>query len=88
MELLGAVLGRVTTSVVVTDVRMPNFSRLGVLRMLRQARSDLPVILMTADPSPAIQSDAAQRGAAAVFRKPFDVEDLRTAVINAHRLTM
>lgn len=72
--------------VVVTDVRMPNFSGLGVLRTLRQAHWTVPVILITVDPGAAVQSDAAQWGAAAVFKKPFDVEDLRTAVVNARRL--
>ena len=72
--------------VIVTDVRMPNFSGLGVLRTLRQAHWDMPVILITVDPSAAVTSDAAQWGAAAVFHKPFDVEDLRTAVANASRL--
>jgi two-component system response regulator (stage 0 sporulation protein F) len=72
--------------VVITDVYMPNFSGLGVLRTLRQARSHLPVILITVDPVQAVQSDARQWGAAAVFAKPFDLEDLRTAVANARRL--
>ncbi len=72
--------------VIVTDVRMPHFSGLGVLRTLRQANWDMPVILITVDPSAAVTSDAAHWGAAAVFHKPFDVEDLRTAVANASRL--
>jgi len=67
-------------------VRMPNFSGLGVLRTLRQAHWHLPVILITVDPIPAVQSDARQWGAAAVFAKPFDLEDLRTAVANARKL--
>jgi CheY-like chemotaxis protein len=72
--------------VVITDVHMPNFSGLGVLRTLRQAHCHLPVILITVDPMPAVRSDARQWGAAAVFAKPLDLEDLRTAVANARRL--
>lgn len=72
--------------VVITDVRMPNFSGLGVLRTLRQADWTVPVILVTVDAGPAVESDARQWGAAAVFHKPFDLEDLRTAVANAARL--
>ncbi len=85
LQLLGkAAPGR--SPVIVTDVRMPNFSGLAVLRMLRQARSSIPVILLTAYPTAAVHSDAAQWGATAVFRKPFDVEDLRTVVVNAYQL--
>ena len=71
--------------VVVTDVRMPSFSGLGVLRVLRQAEWMGPVILITVDPTPAVVSDAAQWGAV-LFCKPFDIDDLRTAVANAAHL--
>jgi CheY-like chemotaxis protein len=71
---------------VITDVRMPNFSGLGVLRTLRQTQWTVPIILMTVDPGAAVQSDALQWGATAVFEKPFDIDDLRTAVASARRL--
>ncbi len=88
IDLLGLTVECPTTQpdVVVTDVRMPHFSGLGVLRTLRQANWSVPVILVTVDPGPAVQADAKQWGAVAVFRKPFDLEDLRTAVANATRL--
>jgi two-component system KDP operon response regulator KdpE len=69
--------------VVVTDVRMPNFSGLGVLRTLRQADSTVPVILITADLDVAIQSDAQEWGASALLTKPFEMEDLLRAVMTA-----
>jgi two-component system KDP operon response regulator KdpE len=69
--------------VVVTDVRMPNFSGLGVLRSLRQADSSVPVILITADPDVAIRSDAQEWGASALLMKPFEMEDLLRAVMSA-----
>jgi DNA-binding response OmpR family regulator len=69
--------------VVVTDVRMPNFSGLGVLRTLRQADSSVPVILITADPDVAIRSDASEWGASALLTKPFEMEDLLSAVMSA-----
>ncbi len=85
IDLLGLTVEHPTAQpdVVVTDVRMPHFSGLGVLRTLRQAQWSVPVILVTVDPGPAVQSDARQWGAVAVFRKPFDIEDLCTAVANA-----
>ncbi len=71
--------------VVVTDVQMPNFSGLGVLRALRQASSELPIILIAADTSRAVNSDA-QQWRATVLKKPFRLEDLRAAVLDAARL--
>jgi len=72
--------------VVVTDVQMPGFSGLGVLRVLRQAHWVVPIILITVDATAAVRSDAEQWHASAVFEKPFELEDLRTAVMNAVRL--
>ena len=68
--------------VVVTDVRMPNFSGLGVLRSLRQAGSSLAIILITAAPDVAVRSDALQWGAS-VLTKPFEMAELLTAITNA-----
>jgi ActR/RegA family two-component response regulator len=38
---------------------------------------------MTALRGTAIVRDAVRLGACAVFRKPFDIDDLRTAIMNA-----
>jgi CheY-like chemotaxis protein len=88
IDLLGAAAERpdAQPDVVVTDVQMPNFSGLGVLRVLRQAHWAVPIILITVDPNDAVKSDAKQWHASAVFKKPFELDDLRTAVLNALRL--
>jgi CheY-like chemotaxis protein len=66
---------------IVSDIRMPVCSGLQILTALRDARWHTPVILMTA-----FGDDATRRQAeslsAVLFDKPFDLDDLRTAVAN------
>jgi two-component system, NtrC family, response regulator AtoC len=69
--------------VIVTDVRMPNLSGLGVLAALRRARWDVPVILITAMTDPSVLTVAQRFGVVTVFKKPLDLDNLRTAVLNA-----
>jgi two-component system OmpR family response regulator len=69
--------------VVVTDVMMPRLSGLGVLDALRRAQLHFPVILMTVLVDHSVDIVARRLGAVGVLRKPFDVDDLRTAVVNA-----
>lgn len=64
---------------VVSDVRMPGASGLEVLAKLRQANWSTPVILMTAFGDQATHDEARKLGAALVFNKPFDVDDLVAA---------
>jgi CheY-like chemotaxis protein len=69
--------------VIVTDVLMPNLSGLGVLAALRRARWDVPVILMTALTDESVLTVAQRFGVVTLFKKPVDIDDLRTAVLNA-----
>lgn len=69
--------------VVVADVMMPRLSGLGVLEALCHAQLYLPVVLMTVLADDSVQTVARRFGAVGVLRKPFDVDDLRTAVMNA-----
>ena len=68
--------------VLVTDIRMPGKSGLELLRSLRARGSSMPVILMSgfADAEAITEQTASQR--ALLFSKPFDVDDLRTAIVN------
>lgn len=66
---------------IVSDVRMPGFSGLTILSGLRSAGWKTPVILVTAWASDELRLHATELHAA-VIEKPFDVDDLRTAVIN------
>ncbi len=63
----------------VSDIRMPSCSGLQILEQLRAAQWRIPVILMTAFGDSATRERARALGAV-LFDKPFDLDDLRTAV--------
>lgn len=67
---------------ILSDVRMPGLSGTQVVSSLRKSHCATPVILMTAFPDTAIDREARSLGVASVFSKPFEIDDLRTAVIN------
>jgi len=68
---------------IISDVRMPILSGLGVLSALRRAQVSIPVILITVMADASIWTVAERLGATGVLKKPFDMDDLRTAVVNA-----
>lgn len=67
--------------VIVTDVLMPCYSGLGVLGALHRSQWNIPVFVITARRDPEIAEDAFRLGASRVFRKPFDMTDLRAAIV-------
>lgn len=67
---------------VISDLRMPGRSGLEVLARLRYSDWATPFILTTAFGDPETHAEARRLGAAAVFDKPFDIDDLRTVVCN------
>ena len=72
----------VPVDLVITDIRMPGFSGLEVLAALRETNRTVPVILITAFGDLETHQEARRLGANAIFDKPFDVDDLRTAVLS------
>ncbi len=66
---------------IVSDIRMPVASGLQIVEALRAAHCHTPVILMTAFGDDQTRAHATTIGAI-LFDKPFDVDDLRTAVMN------
>jgi two-component system, response regulator, stage 0 sporulation protein F len=84
-------LGRVSSMVlagldhpdlIVTDIRMRGVNGLALISGLRMAGCQAPVIVMTAHESTVFRDHAERLGAAAFFVKPFDIDDLRTVVLN------
>ncbi len=73
--------GGESLDLIVSDIRMPICTGLQILAALRDAHWRTPVILMTA-----FGDDSTRRYAeslsAVLFDKPFDLDDLRTAVAN------
>jgi CheY-like chemotaxis protein len=68
--------------VVVTDFRMPGLSGLDVLEAMRVSMIATPVVILTAFASE-VQPIATALGAEAVLGKPFEIDELCTAVISA-----
>jgi CheY-like chemotaxis protein len=69
--------------IVLTDVRMPQLSGLGVLQALKNASVALPIVVMTVLRDDSVRTVAKRLGAVGVLQKPFDVDELRSAILNA-----
>ena len=68
---------------IVADVQMPGLSGLDVLAILRCAFWAAPVILITGFGDEETHAEARELGATAVFDKPFDLDALRSAALEA-----
>ena len=64
----------------VLDVRMPGTSGVDVLTELRAAGWQTPVILISGFGDEALRASALRLGAAAMLEKPFDFDELATAL--------
>lgn len=65
---------------ILSDVNMPGMSGLELLPLARQARPDVPVIMITAYGDPETRRKAIEGGAAGVFTKPIDFPVLRSEI--------
>lgn len=74
--------GRLRPDAVVSDVRMPGKSGVDVLRALRRAGLTIPVILLTGFGQSVSRLEIESFGGAVLLEKPFDFDDLRTALEN------
>ena len=61
---------------IVTDVQMPGMSGVELLEFLRKEHHDIPVIVVTAYPSPATRVRALAAGAAHFLSKPFNGSEM------------
>lgn len=68
--------------VVILDVTQAPDRGLDLLEAVRQLDWALRVILLVEQDDARLQQEAARLGANATFTKPFDVDDLRTVVLN------
>jgi CheY-like chemotaxis protein len=62
---------------ILSDVNMPGMSGLELLPRARQARPDVPVIMITAYGDADTRRKAIEGGAAGLFTKPIDFPELR-----------
>ena len=62
---------------ILSDINMPGMSGLDLLPRARQARPDVPVIMITAYGDVETRRKAIEAGAAGLFTKPIDFPELR-----------
>lgn len=70
---------------VVSDVNMPELDGFGLVTAIRKRDDDIPVLLMTGDPSLDGAVHAIDSGAVSYLAKPFDHEKLAAGVARAAR---
>lgn len=73
-------------NVLVCDLRLPGCCGLDILVGLKMASWPVPVILTSTHRDQDRYATARWLGAAAIFDNPFDIDDLRTLVLNVTRL--
>jgi CheY-like chemotaxis protein len=61
---------------VISDIRMPGVTGLSILEGVRLFEGFPPMILITAFGDEEVHAEASRMGVAAMFDKPFDVDDL------------
>ena len=77
------VLPQVGFGCIITDVRMPEITGIDLLRKIKEAKRDLPVIVITGHGDISLAVEAMNIGAVDFLEKPFDDDHLLTAVRNA-----
>ncbi len=77
------VLPQIDSGCVVTDVRMPEITGIELLRHIVKTSPDLPVIVITGHGDISLAVEAMKIGAVDFLEKPFDGQQLLTAVRSA-----
>ena len=65
---------------ILSDINMPGMSGIDLVPRARQARPDVPVIMITAYGDSETRRKAVEAGAAGVFTKPIDFPELRVEI--------
>jgi EAL domain-containing protein (putative c-di-GMP-specific phosphodiesterase class I) len=71
---------------VISDIKMPGMTGLGLLRAIREHDADLPVVLVTGEPSWEGAAAAIEYGVFRYLPKPFDLDGLRKTILEATQL--
>jgi CheY-like chemotaxis protein len=70
-------------NLVITDVAMPGMDGHAFAEQIRQARPDIKIVFMSADPDPVLERVAPWEDGIGLLRKPFTDEELITCVRDA-----
>jgi two-component system response regulator FixJ len=76
-------LPQVNSGCVITDVRMPEITGIDLLKKVKEAKPDLPVIVITGHGDISLAVEAMKIGAVDFLEKPFDDDHLLAAVRGA-----
>ncbi len=80
-ELRVARMNEAPPALLISDIRIPAPSGLAVLRTLRAWGWMIPAIVLSGFADEATRLEAMRAGATCLLRKPFDLDDLRAAVL-------
>lgn len=83
LGLLGPVDRVQPHDLIISDIRMPGVTGLQVLESIREFSDFPPMILITAFPNTDSRKQAMRLGAVAMLAKPFDIEELLSAIREA-----
>lgn len=67
---------------IIMDALMPGVSGLSILSGLRAAHWQTPIVIIARKRRRDLREASGRLGADAVFERPFDIDDLRTCVLN------
>ena len=76
-------LGKEIYDLVITDVKMPKFSGLDVLKAVKEASPETVVLMITAFASTETAVEAMKEGAYDYLSKPFQIEEAKLVIKNA-----
>ncbi|MEM7125269.1 MAG: response regulator [Chloroflexota bacterium] len=74
-------------SMVLTDIVMPKENGFELIQWIGEHHPALPVIVMTAHSTDAVENQASKLGVAAILHKPFTIDGLRQTVASAAQLS-
>lgn len=77
------IIRKENVDLVIMDIGMPNMDGMEALEKIRNISTRLPVIILSVWADPEYQAIALKYGAFKYLRKPFSVDDLRTAIQGA-----
>jgi CheY-like chemotaxis protein len=77
------VMNQLPVDLVITDIRMPEVSGLDLLIQIKDRYPQTKVIMMTAYGTEDVKREADQRGCFRYIEKPFEINELRTLILEA-----
>jgi two-component system response regulator PilR (NtrC family) len=74
-------------NLVITDIVMPRENGFELVRWIGENFPQIPIVVMTAHSTDAVENQAARLGVSAILHKPFTIDGLRQTIEEAAPLT-